>query len=79
MPLIKKFSKNQSKLKGFLTQIKIRIDNKGPKLVTPFNKIIYTGMHLIEKPLKWFQPYLSKTQTNKVTTTNKEVKYMFLS
>jgi len=78
MPLIEKFNKDQLKLKGFLTQIKIRIDNKGPKLVTPFNKIIYTGMHLIGKPLKWFQPYLLKTQINGVTTTNKEVRYMFL-
>jgi len=52
MPLIEKFNRNQLKLKGFLTQIKIRIDNKGLKLVTPFDKIIYAGMHLIGKPLK---------------------------
>jgi len=70
MPLIKKFNRDQLKLKKFLTQIKIRIDNKGPKLATPFNKIIYAGMHLIGKPFKWFQPYLSKTQINRVTTTN---------
>ena len=70
MPLIKKFNRDQLKLKGFLTQIKIRIDNKGLKLATPFNKVIYAGMHLIGKPLKWFQPYLSKTQMNGVTTTN---------
>ena len=59
-------------------QIKIRINNEGLKLATPFDKIIYAGMHLIGKPLKWFQPYLSKAQTNRVTTTNKEVRYMFL-
>ena len=41
MPLIKKFNRDQLKLKGFLIQIKIRINNKGPKLATPFNKIIY--------------------------------------
>ena len=52
MPSIKKFNKDQLKLKEFLTQIKIRIDNKGLKLATPFNKVIYAGMHLIEKPLK---------------------------
>jgi len=79
MPVIKKFNGDQSKLKGFLTQIKIRINNKGPKLVTPFDKVIYAGMHLIEKPLKWFQSYLSEAQTNGITTTNKEVRYMFLS
>ena len=52
MPVIKKFNGDRSKLKGFLTQIKIRINNKGPKLATPFNKVIYAGMHLIGKPLK---------------------------
>ena len=36
-------------------------------------------MHLIGKPLKWFQPYLSEAQTNGITTTNKEVRYMFSS
>ena len=34
-------------------------------------------MHLIGKPLKWFQLYLLKAQTNGVTTTNKEIRYMF--
>jgi len=52
MPSIKKFNGDQLKLKEFLMQIKIRINNKRPKLATPFNKIIYAGMHLTEKPLK---------------------------
>jgi len=52
MPSIEKFNRDQLKLKGFLMQIKIRINNKGLRLVTPFNKIIYAGMHLIGKPLK---------------------------
>jgi len=70
MPSIEKFNEDWLKLKGFLMQIKIRINNEGLRLATPFNKIIYAGMHLIEKPLKWFQPYLSKAQMNRVTTTN---------
>ena len=78
MPAIKKFNSDQLKLKEFLTQIKIKINNKRPKLTTPFNKIIYAGMYLIGNPLKWFQSYLLKTQTNRVITTNKEVRYMFL-
>jgi len=52
MPVIEKFNRDQLKLKGFLTQIKIRINNKGLKLTTPFDKIIYAGMYLIGKPLK---------------------------
>ena len=51
-------------------QIKIRINNEGLKLVTPFDKVIYANMHLIGKPFKWFQLYLSKTQINGVMTTN---------
>jgi len=70
MPSIKKFNRDQSKLKRFLTQIKIKINNKGLRLATPFDKIIYAEMHLIGKPLKWFQPYLSEAQMNRVTTTN---------
>jgi len=79
MLLIEKFNGDWLKLKGFLMQIKIKIDNKGLKLATPFNKVIYAGMHLIGKPFKWFQPYLSETQTNGVTTTNKKVRYIFSS
>jgi len=52
MPAIKKFNRDQLKLKEFLTQIKIKINNKGLKLTTPFDKVIYAGMHLIGKPLK---------------------------
>ena len=60
-------------------QIKIRIDNEGPKLIILFDKVIYAGMHLIGKPFKWFQLYLSEAQTNGVMTTNKKVRYMFSS
>ena len=52
MPAIEKFNRDQLKLKEFLTQIKIRINNEGLKLTTPFDKVIYAGMHLIKKPLK---------------------------
>ena len=52
MLVIKKFNKNQLKLKGFLMQIKIKINNEGLRLATLFNKVIYAGMHLIGKPFK---------------------------
>ena len=29
--------------------------------------------------LEWFKPYLTKIQLNSITTTNLEVKYLFLS
>ena len=34
MPLVKRFSKKVYKLRGFLTQVKIKIINKGLKLPT---------------------------------------------
>jgi len=78
MLLIKKFIKDKAKLKGFFMQIKMQIDNKGLRLPTFIKKIAYTGINLTGKLLKWFQPYLAETQVNKITSTNNEVRYMFL-
>ena len=49
---VKKFARNKAKLKGFLTQIKIQINNKGLRLPTFIEKIVYAGMSLTGKPLK---------------------------
>ena len=54
-------------------QVKIWIDNEGPRLLTPMEKIMYTRMYLTGKPFKWFQLYLVKTQVNKIMSANKEV------
>ena len=40
------------KLKGFFTQIKIKITNKGLKLLTVIEQIAYTGLFLIERVLE---------------------------
>ena len=74
---VEKFTGNRAKLKRFLTQIKMWINNKGPRLPTPMERIAYTGMSLTGKPLKWFQPYLAETQTNRITSINSKVRYMF--
>ena len=66
------------KLKEFLTQIKIKITNKGLGLPTVIKQVAYTGLFLIGKVLKWFKPYLTKIQLNGISTTNIEVWYMFL-
>ena len=58
------------KLRGFLTQIKIKITNKGPGLPTVINQVAYAGLFLLEKVLEWFKPYLTKIQKNGLTTTN---------
>ena len=66
------------KLKGFLTQIKIKITNKGLGLLTVIKQIAYAELFLTERVLKWFEPYFTKIQLNKISTTNIEVQYMFL-
>jgi hypothetical protein len=46
MLLIKQFSKKKVKLKGFLTQIKLKIRYKGIKLPIVADQVAYTGLFL---------------------------------
>ena len=48
------------KLKGFLTQIKIKITNKGPGLLTVMEQVAYAGLFLIGRVLEWFKPYFTE-------------------
>ena len=50
---IKRFAEDKVKLKGFFTQIKIWINNKGLRLLTPVEKVAYAEMYLTGKPLEW--------------------------
>ena len=52
MLLIKYYLGEVYKLRGFLTQIKIKITNKGPKLLTVMEQIIYTGLFLLGRVLE---------------------------
>ena len=52
MPLVKYYLGEVYKLKGFLTQIKIKITNKGLGLLTVIKQIAYAGLFLTEKVLK---------------------------
>ena len=67
------------KLKKFLTQIKIKITNKGPGLLIVMEQVAYAGLFLIGRVLEWFKPYLTEIQLNGMSTTNIEVRYMFLT
>ena len=49
---VKQFLGEVYKLKKFLTQIKIKITNKGLGLPTVIKQIAYAGLFLIEKVLK---------------------------
>ena len=52
MPLIKHFLREAYKLKGFLTQIKIKIINKGLGLPMAIKQVAYAGLFLTGRVLK---------------------------
>ena len=73
MLLVKYFLKEAYKLKGFLTQIKIKITNKGLGLLTAIEQVAYIGLFLTKRVLEWFKLYFTKIQLNGLNTTNIEV------
>ena len=78
MLLVKYFLKEAYKLRGFLTQIKIKITNKRPGLPIVIKQVTYVGLFLTKRALEWFKPYFTKVQLNGLNTTNIEVWYIFL-
>ena len=52
MPLIKYYSGEAYKLRGFLTQIKIKIINKRLGLPTVIKQVAYIGLFLTERVLE---------------------------
>ena len=60
MPSVEYFLGEAYKLRGFLTQSKIKITNKGPKLLMAIEQVAYVGLFLTKKMLEWFKPYLTK-------------------
>ena len=78
MPSVAYFKGELYKLRGFLTQIKIKITNKGLGLPIVIKQVAYIGLFLSERVLKWFKPYFTEIQLNRISTTNIEVWYMFL-
>ena len=60
MLLVKYYSGEAYKLRGFLTQIKIKITNKGLGLPMAIEQVAYAGLFLIERVLEWFKPYLTE-------------------
>ena len=78
MLLVKRFSGEVYKLRRFLTQVKIKIVNKGTGLPTVMEQVAYAGLFLLGRALKWFKPYLTEIQENGLTTTNLKARYIFL-
>ena len=48
------------KLKGFLTQIKIKITNEGLGLPMAIKQVAYAGLFLTERVLEWFKLYFTE-------------------
>ena len=56
--MVKRFNRTRIKLKGYLIQMSLKLKYKGPKIATPADTVIYTGIFLTGKVLKWFKLYL---------------------
>ena len=78
MPSIKRFIGERLRLKGFLTQIKLKINYKKERLLILTEQVAYVGLFLIGRVIEWFKPYLTEIQANRLVTTNLEVQYIFL-
>ena len=52
MLLVKYFLREAYKLRGFLTQIKIKITNKGLELPIAIEQVAYIGLFLLRRVLK---------------------------
>ena len=57
----------------------LKLRYKGHKIAMPPDTVIYAGIYLIGRALKQFKPYLMEYQTNRPTTTNLEMKYIFVN
>ena len=57
----------------------LKLRYKGPKIVILADVVVYAGMFLTGRALEWFKLYLMEYQINGATTTNLEIKYIFLS
>ena len=79
MLLVKCFLGEVYKLREFLTQIKIKITNKGLGLPMAIKQVAYAGLFLTGRVLEWFKPYFTKVQLNGLNTTNIEIQYIFLT
>ena len=52
IPLVERFSGEKAKLKGFLTQIKLKIRHKKVKLPIVADQVAYAGLFLMGYTLK---------------------------
>jgi len=56
-----------------------KVMQEGVKLATLVDQVAYVELFLTRRVLKWVKPYLTKIQVNGITTTNQEVRFIFIS
>src|SRR6266702_784235 len=76
---IEHFNGTRSKLKGFLLQMKFKVIQKSLKIGILMDQVVYVRLFLTGRALKWFEPYFTEIQTNRLSMTNQEVRCMFSS
>ena len=45
---VERFNRVQGKLKGYFTQMSLKLRYKGHKIIIPLNAVTYTGIYLTE-------------------------------
>ncbi len=55
----------------------LKLKYEGYRISTLADAVVYAGMFLSRRALKWFKPYLIEYQINRATTTNLKTKYIF--
>ena len=50
--------------------MRLKIWHKGVKLLMAVDAVVYIGLFLTEKPLKWFKLYFMEFQINRITIVN---------
>ena len=59
--------------------MRFKVMQEKAKMGTLMDQVMYAGLFLTGRALEWFKPYLTEIQTNRITTLNQEVRYMFSS
>ena len=58
--------------------MRLKLYNKGHKVLIQAEAVAYIGLFLTGKVWEWFELYIIEYQDNRTNITNKEVWYMFL-
>ena len=58
LPTVKRYDGSRTGLKGYLSQMSLKIKTKALKLSSAGDAVAYAGMFLIGRALEWFKPYL---------------------